>query len=461
MRALETAAATGRMSGRTELFIHRGFDWQLVDLMMTNFHLPRTTLLMMIDAFVGDALARPVRRGARRGLSVLVVRRRDAARPGTAPTLTSPIMHPVVFAAVANDGAARTGIATTARGPYRTPCFMPVGTRGAIKYLSADRLRAARHRDRARQHLPPDAASRRRRRRPLRRPRPVRRLGRADAHRLRWLPGLLALANGRRRRRHVQEHVRRLDAPLHAGDRGGDAGAARRRHPDGARRVPAAAEPARRRADWRSSAPPTGRCAPAPRTAGRTRRCSGSCRAAPTRRCGPRAPGRTVDLDFDGYGIGGLSVGETRDEMIPALAAALEHLPSDRPRYLMGVGDPAGLVEAVGLGVDQFDCVMQTRLGRHGTALTVGREGASESGTERRQRRADRREVPVRGVPAAFARLPPPPVPGRRADGRPAGERAQPGVDARPDGAHAGGDRARARSVACVPRCCRCGDSRR
>jgi S-adenosylmethionine:tRNA ribosyltransferase-isomerase len=53
VRALETAAATGRTTGRTELFVHRGFDWQLVDLMLTNFHLPRTTLLMMIDAFVG------------------------------------------------------------------------------------------------------------------------------------------------------------------------------------------------------------------------------------------------------------------------------------------------------------------------------------------------------------------------------------------------------------------------
>jgi queuine tRNA-ribosyltransferase len=79
---------------------------------------------------------------------------------------------------------------------------------------------------------------------------------------------------------------------------------------------------------------------------------------------------RTVTLDFDGYGIGGLSVGETHGEMIPALAAALQHLPTDRPRYLMGVGDPASLVEAVTLGVDQFDCVMQTRIGRHGTALT-------------------------------------------------------------------------------------------
>ncbi len=56
--------------------------------------------------------------------------------------------------------------------------------------------------------------------------------------------------------------------------------------------------------------------------------------------------------------------------MLPALASAIEQLPEDRPRYLMGVGDPASLVEAIALGVDQFDCVMQTRLGRHGTALT-------------------------------------------------------------------------------------------
>ena len=53
VRALESAARSGELSGRTDLFIHRGFDWQLVDVMMTNFHLPKTTLLMMIDAFVG------------------------------------------------------------------------------------------------------------------------------------------------------------------------------------------------------------------------------------------------------------------------------------------------------------------------------------------------------------------------------------------------------------------------
>lgn len=89
---------------------------------------------------------------------------------------------------------------------------------------------------------------------------------------------------------------------------------------------------------------------------------------------------RTVELGFDGYGIGGLSVGETREEMVEALVACMPHLPADRPRYLMGVGDPASIVEAVGLGVDQFDCVLQTRLGRHGTALTsAGRSNVTRA----------------------------------------------------------------------------------
>ena len=79
---------------------------------------------------------------------------------------------------------------------------------------------------------------------------------------------------------------------------------------------------------------------------------------------------RTAALDFDGYGIGGLSVGEARPDMLRALDATLPELPEDRPRYLMGVGDPIGLVEAVARGVDMFDCVLPTRLGRHGTALT-------------------------------------------------------------------------------------------
>lgn len=79
---------------------------------------------------------------------------------------------------------------------------------------------------------------------------------------------------------------------------------------------------------------------------------------------------RTVEIGFDGYGIGGLSVGETRAEMLPALDATTATLPTDQPRYLMGVGDPVSIVEAVALGVDMFDCVLPTRLARHGTILT-------------------------------------------------------------------------------------------
>jgi queuine tRNA-ribosyltransferase len=79
---------------------------------------------------------------------------------------------------------------------------------------------------------------------------------------------------------------------------------------------------------------------------------------------------RTVEVGFDGYAVGGLSVGETREAMVPALRAATGSLPVDRPRYFMGLGDPVGLVEAVNSGIDMFDCVLPTRLARHGTALT-------------------------------------------------------------------------------------------
>ena len=84
-----------------------------------------------------------------------------------------------------------------------------------------------------------------------------------------------------------------------------------------------------------------------------------------------RSAEQTVAVGFDGYGIGGFSVGEPRELMLPALAATTEALPVDRPRYLMGVGDPVGLVEAIASGVDLFDCVLPTRFGRHGTILSA------------------------------------------------------------------------------------------
>lgn len=81
---------------------------------------------------------------------------------------------------------------------------------------------------------------------------------------------------------------------------------------------------------------------------------------------------RTVEVDFDGYAIGGLSVGESRSVMIEMLDAILENdsLPKDQPRYLMGVGDPVGIIESVMRGIDMFDCVLPTRLARHGVLLS-------------------------------------------------------------------------------------------
>lgn len=77
-----------------------------------------------------------------------------------------------------------------------------------------------------------------------------------------------------------------------------------------------------------------------------------------------------IDIGFDGYAIGGLSVGEPKDAMYEMAELSASHLPADRPRYLMGVGTPADIVEAIGMGVDMFDCVLPTRNGRNGTAFT-------------------------------------------------------------------------------------------
>ena len=289
-------------------------------------------------------LARPLRHAARARATASCPsatpccseRRRD--RPGHAARSS------------ARDGAARTGVATTARGTYRTPCFMPVGTRGAVKHLSAadyERLGAE--------------------------------IVLANTYHLMLRPG--ADVGGRARRARAASpagtgltltdsggfQVFSLDPDVdddgvtfrsvYDGSshrltpelRGGRPGAARRRHPDGARRLPAAA---RRRPRWcalavertaawakraRASAPPRP-----------TRRCSGSCRAAPTRPCAPRAPSARSSSTSTATASAGCRWGRPATEMLPALAAALAELPDDRPRYLMGVGDPASLVEAVG-----------------------------------------------------------------------------------------------------------------
>jgi queuine tRNA-ribosyltransferase len=82
-----------------------------------------------------------------------------------------------------------------------------------------------------------------------------------------------------------------------------------------------------------------------------------------------RSAAETAAREFDGFGIGGLSVGENAAERSIALDAAIQELPVDKVRYVMGLGDTAGMLDAIGRGADLFDCVLPTRLARHGKAL--------------------------------------------------------------------------------------------
>ena len=79
-----------------------------------------------------------------------------------------------------------------------------------------------------------------------------------------------------------------------------------------------------------------------------------------------------TSLDFNGYAIGGVSVGESEREMYEVMDWTVHLLPEDKPRYLMGVGTPRQIYEGIKRGIDMFDCVMPTRLARHGTAFVTG-----------------------------------------------------------------------------------------
>ena len=331
VRALETAAATGRLAGRTELFIHRGFDCsgrrRAADQLPPAAH----------DAADDDrrlrrrTLARAVRDGARRAVPLPVVRRRDAPRP--ARRRLADAVGSRRSRAPGDDRRSRppTGrpapaSATTAGARYTTPLFMPVGTRGAIKYLSAADYDRARRADRARQHVPPDAAARGRRRRPLRWPRPVRRLGRADPHRFGRLPGVLARA---RRSTTTGSRSERLRRSVH------------RFTPESAVAVqellgadiqmvldvcpPLPSPPeviglaVERTAAWARAGPR--------RPPREDQSLFGIVQGGIDEALRAESARRTVELGFDGYGIGGLSVGETARRCCPR---------SRRPRRAAG-----------------------------------------------------------------------------------------------------------------------------
>ena len=128
----------------------------------------------------------------------------------------------------------------------------------------------------------------------------------------------------------------------------------------------------------------------------------------------------TVAIGFEGYAIGGLSVGEPIDEMYAVTEATARRLPADRPRYLMGAGTPEDLVECVARGIDMFDCVMPTRNARNGQLFTSeGRINIKNARYAEDDGPLDP-AVRVLHLPAPFAGVSAASVPGRRDDrGRP------------------------------------------
>jgi queuine tRNA-ribosyltransferase len=270
----------------------------------------------------------------------------------------------------ATDGAARAGTITTARGSFATPCFMPVGTRGSVKALSTRDLELLGFEvmlsNTYHLMLRPGADV-------------VEELG--GIHGFASWPGHVLTDSGGYQVFSLEPKVDDDGATF----RSTYDGSLHRMTPESAVRtqeqlgadiqmvldvcppLPSARDvitlAVERTAAWAQRAK-------AAHTRTDDQALFGIVQGGIDEELRRESAQRTVELGFDGYGIGGLSVGEPRHEMLPALAAALAELPADRPRYLMGVGDPIGLVEAVALGVDLFDCVLPTRIARHGSVLT-------------------------------------------------------------------------------------------
>jgi queuine tRNA-ribosyltransferase len=276
------------------------------------------------------------------------------------------------FAVTATDGSARAGVLKTAHGEVPTPAFMPVGTKATVKSVHPDELRE---------------------------------LGATivlgNSYHLHFRPGaeLIAELGG-------LHAFMGWDAPILTDSGGfqvfslrdtilavGDEGVTFRSVYDGgpARFSPESVAEIQTRlgsdiAMCLDAVPPADAPRPALEEGVRL-----TTHWASRQRAAERAPGQLVfgiaqggtdeelrtrsieevsALDFDGYALGGLAIGEDRELMFETVGWAAPRLPSDRARYFMGIGDPEGVLEVIERGIDMFDCVLPTRLGRTGSALT-------------------------------------------------------------------------------------------
>jgi queuine tRNA-ribosyltransferase len=296
------------------------------------------------------------------------------------------------FSVTSTDGAARAGVLRTAHGDVPTPAFMPVGTKGTVKGVHPDELRALGTMillgNTYHLHLRPGEDL-------------IAELG--GLHAFMGWDGPILTDSGGYQVFSLRHTITRVD----------DDAVTFRSVYDGdlIRLTPETAAEIQRKlgsdiAMCLDHVPPAGITRSELEEAVRR-----TTLWAARQRAAERAPGQLVfgiaqghtddelrrrsiaeltELDFDGYALGGLAIGEERGQMLETTAWAAPLLPVDRPRYFMGIGDPAGILDVIERGIDVFDCVWPTRLGRTGTALTrAGRLNLKNAGFARDERPLD------------------------------------------------------------------------
>ena len=276
------------------------------------------------------------------------------------------------FSLTATDGSARAGVVTTAHGDVPTPAFMPVGTKGTVKAVDPEELRTLGASivlgNTYHLHFRPGAEL-------------IAELG--GLHRfMGWNAPILTDSGGFQvfslrdtivaaddegvtfrsvydgePARFTPESVARIQAEL-----GSDIAMCLDVCPPADAPRPAIEEAVRLTAHWAE------RQRASDRVSGQL--LFGITQGSTDVELRSRSIEEITSLDFDGYALGGLAIGEDRELMFETVGWAAALLPADRARYFMGIGDPEGVLEVIERGVDMFDCVLPTRLGRTGSALT-------------------------------------------------------------------------------------------
>jgi queuine tRNA-ribosyltransferase len=278
----------------------------------------------------------------------------------------------VTFRIEATDGSARAGVVTTAHGEIRTPAFMPVGTKGTVKGLHPDEVRALGAdvvlANTYHLHFRPGEEV-------------VEELG--GIHAFSGWDGPILTDSGGYQVFSLRDTIARLD-----GDgvtfRSVYDGSVARFTPEGVAEIqrrlrsdiamcldvclPAGAPANELERAVELTTHWATRQVEAPRAEGQLR--FGIAQGATDPVLRTRSIEEITTLPFDGYALGGLAVGESKEEMLACVEWTAPLLPESRPRYFMGIGDPEGILEVVARGVDMFDCVLPTRTARTGSALT-------------------------------------------------------------------------------------------